>query len=305
MGKPQPPKQPQPIRGMKTKRVLHWGLLALTPVSAAAVLVLAFTDNLQGGAQAGATPTEMKEENPAMGSKARAFAIQFASEYLYVTGDSEGRKKRLAPFLAKGLDAQAGLTTEERKKSMYPQEIRFWESRPIGANQAEIVLQVELYYYEGEKVKNRGLRYLAVPVEVKDANHMAVIGTPHFVPMDVQAKGINRKVESLEKDDSIDSSVQNGIRKFLQDYFKDFASGSSSDLAYKTESDNPIRGFEGKLDFASLDQVELTRERDGYTAIANVTFTDPRSNAQLKYAYKVGLTQEDGQWKVTHLEPTN
>ncbi|GGE28117.1 hypothetical protein GCM10011571_32770 [Marinithermofilum abyssi] len=306
MGKPKPPEQPKPIQGMKTKRVLHWGLLALTPVSAAVVLGLSFTGNIGGGTQAQATPTEVKEENPAMQSKAQAFAIAFASEYLYATGDSADHQKRIAPYLADGMAGQAGMTLDDGKRSMYPGEIRYWESRPIGPNQAEIVLQVDLYFVEGKQPKERRIRYLAVPVEVKGPDRMAVIGTPHFVPVSVKADGIKKHTESLgNPKEEVDSNTTQAIQNFLKDFFQDYATGTKSDLAYKTATNKPIRGFEGEMQFKALDSVEVAPRDGGYTALARVVFMDPRSNAQLTYDYKVALIQDEGQWKVQALQYVN
>lgn len=302
MAKPKPPAQPQPIQGMKSKRILHWTLLALTPVSAVVVLGAAYT-GVFNGTPAGASPTATEEENPAMQSKAISFAVAFTSEYLYVTHDSDDHKQRIAKFLADGMDDNAGLSIETSKRSMYPGEIRFWESRPLGANRAEITLQVDLYYNEDGKAKERRLRYLKVPIEVKDGEKMAVIGTPHFVPLKVNPGNLSKLAEVLEGSE-VNGDTTDQIRKFLDDFFQDYASGKDSDLAYKS-AEKPIRGFRGELQFLKLESAEVAKNGDTYEALVTVKMADTKAGAVLEYDYRVKVIQDENHWKVLSLKPVN
>lgn len=302
MAKPKPPEQLRPIQGMKSKRILHWTLLALTPVSAAVVLGAAYTGAFNGSS-ADAFPTATEEENPAMQNKAISFAVAFASEYLYVTPDHDEHRQRIAKFLADGMDENAGLSIEDAKKSMYPGEIRFWESKPIGANQAEITLQVDLYYAQDGKAKERRIRYLKVPIEVKGPDQMAVIGTPHFVPLRVHKSNLSKKIEDLEGSE-VDGSTTNEIRKFLEDFFQDYASGKDTDLAYKS-AEKPIQGFRGELQFLKLESAEVAKNGNTYEALVTVKMADTKASAVLEYDYRISVIQDGSHWKVLSLKPAN
>lgn len=301
MAKPKPPEQLRSIQGMKSKRILHWTLLALTPLSAAVVLGVAYTGAFNGST-ADAFPTVMEEENTAMQDKANSFAVAFASEYLYVTPDHDEHRQRIAKFLADGMDENAGLNIES-KKSMYPGEIRFWESSPIGENQAEITLQVDLYYVQDGKAKERRLRYLKVPIEVKGTDQMAVIGTPHFVPLRIHKSNLTKKIEELEGSE-VDGNTTNEIRTFLEDFFQDYASGKDTDLAYKS-AEKPIRGFRGELQFLKLESAEVAKNGDTYEALVTVKMADTKASAVLEYDYRVSVIQDESHWKVLSLKPAN
>ncbi|MDQ0862254.1 conjugal transfer protein [Bacillus sp. V2I10] len=103
-----------------------------------------------GNAGAGAIqhkPVEdvMKEKNFAAGVGAQSFAENFAVEYFnWDNADEEIKKraKRLQPFLAKGLDEQAGLSFEGMEWSSELTDSQVWNVEETEENTALITLRV-------------------------------------------------------------------------------------------------------------------------------------------------------------------
>lgn len=104
-----------------------------------------------GNAGAGATeekPVEQltKEENVAAGEGAQSFAENFAVQYFDWKNTDEDKKKRverLKPFLATGLDEQAGLAFEGMEWNSSLSESQVWNVEEKGEDTALITLRVK------------------------------------------------------------------------------------------------------------------------------------------------------------------
>lgn len=147
-----------------------------------------------------------KEVNVAAGVGAQSFAENFAFEYFNWSNSDEEMKKRaerLKPFLANGLDEQAGLAFEGMEWSSELSDSQVWNVEEKGENTALITLRVhhtlkkttppDAKAVEQAKKDKKPLptakdeksgpfeKYFVIPVKT-DGKSFVVHKVPYFVP---------------------------------------------------------------------------------------------------------------------------
>ncbi|MDE3841090.1 hypothetical protein C0966_17670 (plasmid) [Bacillus methanolicus] len=87
----------------------------------------------------------INEQNLAVGEGAQSFAENFAAEYFDWQNTDEGKKKRverLQPYLATGLDEQAGLSFDGMEWNSTLTKSQVWNVEETGEDTALITLRV-------------------------------------------------------------------------------------------------------------------------------------------------------------------
>jgi hypothetical protein len=218
-----------------------------------------------------------------------AFAALFAREYLtWEVGGEADRASRLAPFLARHIDAQAG-----------------WSAGPKAASQtAEFTLPFRLVQQSDNRwlvtvaarvsVKREGAAvsrtlYLAVPVAQTKEGYV-VYDYPTLVPAPPRVGELDGPL--LRGDEIPDPGDQ--VRTLLTSFFKAYAAGGGADVAYYLEPGLQVKGLEGALVFQRISELTLRQVQDQTWAAVLVTWEDPVTGTLLRQRYTLQLVERDG-----------
>ncbi|TDL76174.1 conjugal transfer protein [Peribacillus frigoritolerans] len=270
---------------------------------------------------------EVKEEdNPALGVGAQSFAENFASEYFKWENTDEEIKKRadrLQPFLANGLDQQAGLAFEGMEHGSEITESQVWNVEEKAENTALITLQVQHTLKKSTppdakaveqakkdkkplpKVKEEKSepyeKYIVVPVK-SDGSSYVVHKVPYFVPP-AKKPEITSDTSVSEEGKIQDSKLQEEINSGLTTFFKVYTTGTQEELSYYTKSDE-IKAMTGITTFKEVKET-IIKQGDGkneYKIHATVTFEENQSKAQVTYPYELTLVKEENRLFVKEMK---
>lgn len=284
-----------------------------------------------GNAGAGAIqhkPDEdvIKEENVAAGVGAQSFAENFVSEYFNWENTDEEIKKRadrLQPFLAMGLDEQAGLSFEDSDWSSSLTDSQVWKVEEKAENTALITLRVQhtlkkstppdAKAVEQAKKDKKPLpkakeeksepyeKYLVVPVK-SDGNSYVVHKVPYFIPP-AKKPEITSDTSISEEGKVQDSKLQDEINSGLTTFFKVYTTGTQEELFYYTKSDE-IKAMTGITTFKEVRDT-IIKQGDGkneYRVHATVIFEENQSKAQVTYPYELTLVKEENRLFVKEMK---
>ncbi len=259
--------------------------------------------------------------NPATTTTAVQYAENFAKEYFTWAADEAGlkdRKTRLAPYLAKGLDEQAGLQVNGLKttSTYLKSEIKNIEEK--GENKAFVTLKV--YYKVGvpkevkatdpttkaetvttEYVPTEVSKFFVVPVGYQQ--NYGIYDLPRFTFINPQTtletedptKGL-QDVESAE-------SKQN-VRNFLDTFFGSYAADPRDKLAYLLEDKEHPSGLNQTLKFVSVQSAQIFQgaSLQEFIVFSSVIFEDPQTKDQFNTNYKLNVIQKDGRYVVNKID---
>ncbi|USK36543.1 conjugal transfer protein (plasmid) [Bacillus sp. F19] len=284
-----------------------------------------------GNAGAGAIqhmPAEdvMKEENFAAEVGAQSFAENFAAEYFnWENSDDEikNRAKRLHPYLAKGLDEQAGLAFEGMERSSELDDSQVWNVEETEENTALITLRVQhtlkkttppdAKAVEQAKKDKKPLpkakeeksepfeKYIVIPVKT-DGKSYVVHKVPYFVPP-AKKPEITSDVSISEKGKIQDSQLQDEITSGLTTFFKVYTTGTQEELSYYTKSDE-IKAMTGITTFKEVKDTIIKQgdAENEYKVHVTVIFQENQSKAKVIYPYELVLVKEENRLFVKEMK---
>ncbi|MDN4081220.1 conjugal transfer protein [Paenibacillus polymyxa] len=276
----------------------------------------------KGSSQADANQTEKKATlNPATTTTGVQYAQNFAKEYFtWAPGDAalKERQKRLEPFLAKGLDKQAGLETHglQTKSTFLKTEIKNIEEK--GDNRAYVTLKVYQKVEVPQQVPNQKAgtgktvplvkykpmevqKFFVVPVGYDQS--YGIYDLPKFSFMDSQT--------TLEKDDAAkgltdaeNSQEKANVRNFLDTFFSSYVSDPRDKLAYLLEDPKHPNGLNKTMDFVSVNtaQVYQGAAPKQYIVLANITLEDPKTKDRYNMNYRLYVIEKNSRYVVTTLD---
>jgi len=138
---------PKTIFRKKVLKGLFWtGFALVFFLSAVAIVRVSNLDTNQ--AEAKQIQPEEKKVNYAVSEGAQSFAQNFARDYFDWQNSDEGiktRAERLQPYLATGLDKQAGLSFEGMEWNSSLSASQVWNIEDTGKDTALITLRVPLF----------------------------------------------------------------------------------------------------------------------------------------------------------------
>lgn len=284
-----------------------------------------------GNAGAGATvqkqPQEekAKEGNLAAGEGGQTFAENFAANYFDWQNTEEAKQKRmerLSPFLARGLDQQAGLAFEGMEWSSQLSQSQVWKVEETGEDSALVTLRVlhELSkatppdakaVLKAKKEKKEPPKateektgpyekYFVVPVKT-DGQSFVVHQTPYFVTAPKKPK-ITAEAIASEEGKINDSVLQEEVKSFLSTFFKIYTTGTDEELAYYINGDG-IQSMNGVMTFKEVKSIIIQEDNNPnhYEVDVTVIFTENQSKAQVVYPYQLKVAQEEGRWFVKEI----
>ncbi|WP_221568662.1 conjugal transfer protein [Alkalihalobacillus sp. TS-13] len=318
-------KYPQTVLRKKVIKGLFW--TGFTLVLCLSIVAIVQTGNAGVDAHVQKPePKEEKEDNLAASVGAQTFAENFASHYFYWKNTEEFMKiraKRLEPFLATGLEEQAGLVFEGMKWNSKLASSQIWKVEETGSDTAEITLRIKQALFRTiqpdkkaitaakkakkkppkPKVKKAGPyeRYFVVPVKT-DGESFVVHKIPHYVTAP-EKPDITVGTEIDEEEIVSDPQLQKQITTFLNTFFKVYTTGTQDELYYYFNGDS-IQSMKEILTFKEVKEVIL-KEGEGtanYTVFTTVVYTEFQSKAQVVYPYEMNIVQEEGRWFVKSIK---
>ncbi|MDO3681821.1 conjugal transfer protein [Paenibacillus ehimensis] len=228
--------------------------------------------------------------NPATTTTAVQYAENFAKEFFTWKPDDEAiqdRKKRLTPFLAKGLDPQAGLQVSGLKTTSTFQKAEIKHIEEKGPNRAYVTLEVfyklglpkevqttppsgtdaaasgqtasqptptKTIQYEPKEVS----KFFVVPVGYEQ--NYGIYDLPKFTYIDGQTTmKADDRAEGLRAVDESYETKQN-VRNFLATFFSSYAADPKDKLGYLLSDPKHQHGLNGTLQFVSVTSAEIYQE---------------------------------------------
>jgi hypothetical protein len=212
----------------------------------------------------------------------------------------QNRQNRLSFFLAKGLDPQAGLDVSTIKQNVVVSSLQVWKVTETGSNKSEITIQVSLYRQNPQTKEyiDSYTRYLTVPIEAKSTNQFVVRGVPYYI-LPPSKPDISKQTPLETK--TANSDVKNRIEDYLNDFFQDYASGSSEKINYFTQTEKPVVGFQGLMSFQRIESIQIFENGDDYVAYVQVRFEEKNTEASFVYKYRIFLGNDQGRWFITFI----
>ena len=285
------------MKGAKLKKTLLWGGIITSALAGTSVLGLWAAGEFNISA---ATPVAVERKQPEVSQAARSFALQFAHEYFkWTVGQADRREERLKPFLAQGMDPQAGLDFSNLSRHAVPEHITVWKEE-LGRKKGEYVITVSalVNFYDAKDTKKYFTKrmLLEVPIKQKNERDMAVIENPRLVPLPAETS-IQKERESLVGE-PLDSSEEEALRSAAETFFKTYASGKQEELSYLMTGEQKVETFQGKMRFVAVEQMEAVKKGDRVVSDLVVRLADPSTGMEVSVPYEIDWVKEDGRWFV-------
>ncbi|MCQ6281094.1 conjugal transfer protein [Bacillus sp. EB600] len=264
--------------------------------------------------------------NHAASEGAQSFAQNFASQYFNWQNTDEGRKnrmERLQPYLAKGLNEQAGLVFDGMEWNSRLTKSQVWNVEETGKDTALITLRVQHILKKlpppdpaavAEAQKNNTEppkateesagpyeKDFVIPIKT-DGKSFVVYKIPYFVAP--------AKKPQITSDSTIDENskiqdpkLQEEITSSLNTFFKVYTTGTQEELSYYVKG-NEIQTMTGIITFKKVKNtvIKASTSSNEYQVYANVIFQENQSKAQVMYPYQLMLVKQDNRWFVKEMK---
>lgn len=226
-------------------------------------------------------------------SEVDAFAAAFAREYLTLTpARPDTYALRLEPFLAPGLDKNAGVQIPARSAAQTAGVAIVVRRERIDRARSLVTIAVEV------SGKAPGMRYLTVPVYRDRSGALAVYDYPAIAAPSPRAQTVPEvAVEPLPEGE------QGAIDKLLERFFTAYLNGDGAELAFVTPVGVRIQPPDQHLELMQIDsvsQLAAPTRRDQLSGVVRLRATDPASGVSLLLAYRVELSKND-RWYVASI----
>lgn len=298
---------PKTVFKKKLMKSAFWTAFAL--VFFLSVVAIVRVGNAGAGAaenKSAVNEEQKQSENLAAAEGGQTFAENFAVHYFSWTNTDEEKKKRverLKPYLAKGLDEQAGLSFEGMKWNSLLGKSQVWAVEETGKDTALITLRViHNLTQAGNAKKQAGSyeKYFVVPVKT-DGESFVVYKIPYFTASPGQPE-ITAETDVEEQGQVNNSELKENITSYLNTFFKVYTTGTQEELSYYVKDDS-IKTMKGIMTFIKVENTVIQKGKGGdYQIYANVAFQEDASKAQVIYPYEITITKEDDRWFVKELK---
>ena len=165
--------------------------------------------------------SEETKVNYALSEGAQSFAQNFAREYFdWQNGDEDKktRVERLQPYLANGLDEQAGLSFEGMEWNSSLSTSQVWHVEETGADSSNITLRVEHILTKNtpqeapsEEKTGPYEKYFVVPIQTDGASFVV-----HQIPYFISAPEKPKITSDTTINETENSKIQNSRKKLHQ-----------------------------------------------------------------------------------------
>lgn len=226
----------------------------------------------------------------------RTFALLFSQEYLtWRAADSGDHAARLKPYLAPGLDEQAGWRGGSGVRDQTALGAWVFDDQKLSASRrlVTVAVRVSLAATDAKAPPTGRVLYLAVPVSFSGGN-MAVDALPALV----SGPGLVLPAASLYGDSVADPPAE--IRTLAEGFLRAYVGGSDPELAYFVAPGTHLASLKGGLQWGGIDDLRVFKDQAGILAVVTGTLRDPVSGASLQQSWTLRLEQRE-RWYVKDL----
>lgn len=317
--KPEKKKAYRP-RGYRTRKIGVWAFWILL------VMILLVGNSLLNAVRSSKAQTEPTEQaitlNPATTTTAVQYAQNFAKEYFTWKPDDKSlsdRKERLAPYLAKGMDEQAGLQTNGLKTTSVLTKTEIKNIEEKGAKEAYVTLKVYQKVGIPKEVtqtnkQTKQTKVVSIKYEPKEVTKFFVVPVGYnenFGIYDLPKFTYINPQTSLELADQTkgmneveDSAAKENVRNFLDTFFDSYTQDSRDKLAYLLEDPEHPNGLNKRMNFVSVYSASVYQDDapTNYIVRTTVIMEDPDTKDRYKTNYSLNITQKDARYVVTKID---
>lgn len=237
----------------------------------------------------------------------RSFPALFAREYLtWQPGRSDERSSRLEPYLASGMDRQAGWSPGRDSIGQAVEGV--WvhgvSARGEGLWLVTVVARVTPYqeslvpegagWRTDRKELAGSVLYLAVPI-ASAGTGWAVYDYPTLVPPPPRAE-----VSAAARTGTEVADAGDRIKTLASGFFKAYLSGAG-DVSYFLAPGASLPPLRTTMELHSIGKVTLVQTASGHEALTDLLVVDPATGARFTYRYTLKVTERDGRWYVQDL----
>ena len=304
---------PKTIFRKKVLKGLFWtGFALVFFLSVVAIVRVSNLDTNQ--AEAKQIQPEEKKVNYAVSEGAQSFAQNFARDYFDWQNSDEGiktRAERLQPYLATGLDKQAGLSFEGMEWNSSLSASQVWNIEDTSKDTALITLRVEQILNKttsqdsnedpSEEKSGPHEKYFVVPIQT-DGKSFVVHQIPYF-NSPPEKPNITSDTSIDENGKIQDTKLQEEITSALNTFLKVYTNGTQEELSYYMK-DEDIQTMTGVITFKEIKSLVIKQDgsTNQYKVNATVVFQENQSKAQVVYPYELTLVKEDNRWFVHSIQ---
>ena len=304
---------PKTIFRKKVLKGLFWtGFALVFFLSVVAIVRVSNLDTNQ--AEAKQIQPEEKKVNYAVSEGAQSFAQNFARDYFDWQNSDEGiktRAERLQPYLATGLDKQAGLSFEGMEWNSSLSASQVWNIEDTSKDTALITLRVEQILNKttsqdsnedpSEEKSGPHEKYFVVPIQT-DGKSFVVHQIPYFNSPS-EKPNITSDTSIDENGKIQDTKLQEEITSALNTFLKVYTNGTQEELSYYMK-DEDIQTMTGVITFKEIKSLVIKQDgsTNQYKVNATVVFQENQSKAQVVYPYELTLVKEDNRWFVHSIQ---
>ena len=304
---------PKTIFRKKVLKGLFWtGFALVFFLSVVAIVRVSNFDTNQ--AEAKQIQPEEKKVNYAVSEGAQSFAQNFARDYFDWQNSDEGiktRAERLQPYLATGLDKQAGLSFEGMEWNSSLSASQVWNIEDTSKDTALITLRVEQILNKttsqdsnedpSEEKSGPHEKYFVVPIQT-DGKSFVVHQIPYF-NSPPEKPNITSDTSIDENGKIQDTKLQEEITSALNTFLKVYTNGTQEELSYYMK-DEDIQTMTGVITFKEIKSLVIKQDgsTNQYKVNATVVFQENQSKAQVVYPYELTLVKEDNRWFVHSIQ---
>lgn len=318
---------PKTVVRKKVMKSIFWTAFSLL-LFLSVVAIVRVGNAKSGAAEASVQPVpyESNTVNKGISEGAQSFAENFATEYFHWKNTEEEQKKRmerLKPFLAEGLDSQAGLIFQEMEWNSSLSKTQVWHVEEVNKDTALITLRIlqdlnkitppDSAAIKKAKKKHKPLpkakieksgpyeKYFVIPVKT-DGKSFVVYQIPYLIAPP-KKPSISSHHDSQEEGIIQDSKLENEIVTGLNTFFKVYTTGTQEELSYYIKN-NDIQIMKGVITFKEIKKVLIkpSKAKNEYLVYANVVFQENHSKAQVVYPYELTLVKEESRWFVKEMK---
>ncbi len=241
--------------------------------------------------------------------EAASFAESFAVEYMtYSKKSPDEYYARISKYLPSHI-AELGMVLST-KTDVQAMEARCIGLRWTGERQLNIDVRVKATYKQeaapsdttdavtqpAETLTRQRDLYIRIPIVETEGAYL-VEDYPVFLPEPVKPK----LKASQYSGETADSSTAQDISNMLSSFFKTYYEGKAGETQYyMADAGAGVLGLDGSFKFEKLDEARVFKNatEGSFTAIAELTVSDPYSGQKLKQRYNISLIRKDGRYYI-------
>ncbi|UJL47090.1 conjugal transfer protein [Virgibacillus sp. NKC19-16] len=248
--------------------------------------------------EANASEDEAEEMNVV---RADRYLRDFVRKYMNVDSDPEAveqRKAALQDYMVIRTGGNEPEFFDETGDMQGSREIKNQQLFHVEEKENEVIFQYEVTYSSvTNNNSERQTLLLNVPV-VSENDRFSVAREPYFTQVD-NLQGNIEVEEEAESLNAYTGAEQEVIQDFLSDFFTEYASGNTDDLAYMMEEPGTL---EGAFTFEEITDVQMEQTEEGFIVHAQVRMLDVVTQLAYEIDVEMLITRQQNHYYVEQLD---